>query len=398
MSVYKTPASPYWQIRFEVSGREVKRSARTRDKRAAEKLEGQLRADLWRQIELGEQQWTWDDAVEKFRLETGGKPDRTWRSIKILNEYLAGELLTDIDYDALLELRKSLEGRLCAGNNWKTKRAWKPSTCNRVLAVVGTLLSRCASDDWKKMIAAVPTIPLFELEKVEPKWVTREQAHTLLGRFPQHTRDMMIVALATGLRKSNIAGLEWSRIDLERRCCFVPGYLTKSGEPIPVPLNEDAIAVLERWRQLHAERADDWSAGVHRYVFVYRRRAPIQKLTTAMWRRECKAVGLPGVNFHSMRHSWASWQTQAGTPLRMLQELGGWADVQMPQRYSHLDPGHLAQYADRTLLGAKPRQESVPVDVSAGEGDTQVIEFGGKGGTRTLDPGIMSRVPGKKVA
>ena len=392
MSVYKTPASPYWQIRFEISGHKVKRSSGTRDKRAAEKLEGILRADLWRQIEFGEQRWTWDDAVEKFRLETGGKPDRTWRSIKILNEYLAGELLTDIDYDALLELRKSLEARLCNGKGWKTKRTWKPSTCNRVLAVAGTLLSRCASDDWKKMIAAVPTIPLFELEKIDPKWITREQAHTLLGHFPQHTRDMMIVALATGLRKSNIAGLEWDRVDLARRCCYVPGYLTKSGEPIPVPLNDDAIAVLERWKAIHAERADDWSAEVRRYVFVYRCHAPIKKLTTAMWRRECAAAGLAGVTFHSMRHSWASWQTQAGTPLRMLQELGGWADLQMPQRYSHLDPGHLAQYADRSLLGADTRQESVPVDVSAGTGDSQVIESGGKGGTRTLDPGIMSAV------
>ena len=46
---------------------------------------------------------------------------------------------------------------------------------------------------------------------------------------------MAMLALATGLRKSNVAGLEWNRIDLERRCCYIPGYQSKGGEPIPVP-------------------------------------------------------------------------------------------------------------------------------------------------------------------
>ena len=124
------------------------------------------------------------------------------------------------------------------------------------------------------MIPWAPNIPLFQLDAVEPKWITREQAHVLLGRFPEHTRDMVIFALATGLRKSNVAGLEWDRIDMERRCCFVPGYLTKSGEPIPVPLNDDAHAVLERWQTKHDQAGDRWSPEVHRYVFVYRRRAP----------------------------------------------------------------------------------------------------------------------------
>jgi len=344
--------SPYWQIRFEIAGVEVRRSSRTKDKRAAQRLEEKLRRDLWQQIESGEKRWTWDDAVSKFKLEKSGQAswERTERDIKVLNEYLTGELLKEIDYEALLKIRALLELRTCNGNRWKTKRQWKKSTCNRVLAIAGSILGRCATDEWKFMLPKAPTIPLFQLEKVEPKWITREQAHTLFGRFPLHTRDMMIVALATGLRKSNVAGLLWERIDLERRCCYVPGYETKAGEPIPVPLNDDAIEVLLRWKAIHEAKGDEWSAEVHRYVFVYRRRAPIQKLTTAMWRRECKAVGLDGVTFHTMRHSWASWQTQAGTPLKMLQELGGWADLQMPARYSHLDPGHLAQYANRTLL------------------------------------------------
>jgi integrase len=110
----------------------------------------------------------------------------------------------------------------------------------------------------------------------------------------------------------------------------VPGYESKSGEPIPVPLNDDAIDVLMRWQKLHAKAGKRWSVDAHRYVFVYRCRAPIHQVTTKMWRREARAAGLAWVTFHTLRHAWASWQIQAGTSTRILQWMGGWASEQMP--------------------------------------------------------------------
>ena len=86
-----------------------------------------------------------------------------------------------------------------------------------------------------------------------------------------------------------------------------------------------------------------------------------------MWRRVVKECGLEGVTFHSMRHSWASWQVQGGTPLRALQEMGGWASLEMPMRYSHLEPGHLAQYAETSAIGPAPRTESDTVELPAEE-------------------------------
>jgi integrase len=401
MSLWKRPDSPYWQIRFKVAGVQVRRSSETEDKRAAKGLEDELRADLRRKIrDGGGSLFTWDDAVEKCKLEDAKQKswDRTWRSIKILNEYLSGSLLTEIDYNNLLQIRELLSLRDCSGNGWKSKRQWKPSTVNRVLAVAGSILTRCADPDTWNMLSRAPKVPLFDLPKTERKWVTREKAVELLKRFPQHTRDMAIVALATGLRKSNVAELQWDRIDLVRCCCHVPGYETKSGEPIPVALNADAMQVLLRWRALHEEMGDEWSDEVHRYVFVYRRRAPIQKLTTAMWRRECAAIGLAGLTFHNMRHTWASWQVQAGTTPRILQDLGGWSSTQMPNHYTHLDPGFLAGFANRTEI---PGGEGVTKGVTLkrpGKKKRVSACLNGKGGNRTLDPGIMRIRPARKVA
>ena len=51
--------------------------------------------------------------------------------------------------------------------------------------------------------------------------------------------------------------------------------------------------------------------------------------------------------WHDLRHTWASWHVQAGTPLHVLQELGGWESVEMVRRYAHLSTDHLAEYVER---------------------------------------------------
>jgi integrase len=195
---------------------------------------------------------------------------------------------------------------------------------------------------------------------------------------------MMLFALATGLRRTNVTHLEWSRIDMDRAtAAYIPGDAAKGKTSIPVPLNADALAVLDRWKGKH-----------DRYVFCFRSRAPIKQVATKMWRRVCKEAGLEGVTFHTMRHSWASWHIQAETPIKLLQELGGWATLEMPLRYAHLSPGHLANYADRTLIGiaAGGSTKSGTAEGQPSVEDSQPIDFNGKGGTRTLDPGIMSAV------
>ena len=53
---------------------------------------------------------------------------------------------------------------------------------------------------------------------------------------------------------------------------------------------------------------------------------------------------------HDLRHTWASWHVQNGTPLNVLKELGGWADLTMVLRYAHLSSEHLNGYARNAKL------------------------------------------------
>ena len=72
--------------------------------------------------------------------------------------------------------------------------------------------------------------------------------------------------------------------------------------------------------------------------------------TLPTWEAACKRAGVPGFRFHDLRHTWASWHAMAGTPLSVLQELGGWHSPQMVQRYAHLAPEHLVAAAEKVTL------------------------------------------------
>lgn len=54
--------------------------------------------------------------------------------------------------------------------------------------------------------------------------------------------------------------------------------------------------------------------------------------------------------WHGLRHTWAAWHVMSGTPLDVLQKLGGWADHKMVLQYAHLAPGYLVSFANN----AKP--------------------------------------------
>ncbi|WVD64983.1 tyrosine-type recombinase/integrase [Utexia brackfieldae] len=55
-------------------------------------------------------------------------------------------------------------------------------------------------------------------------------------------------------------------------------------------------------------------------------------------------------HFHDLRHTWASWHVQNGTPLYALKELGGWETLEMVKKYVHINVDHLHQYAGTVTI------------------------------------------------
>ena len=313
-----------WWISFTTpSGERVRCSAATEDKTQAQEFHDKLKAESWRVARLGDKpKRTWDEAACKFLLETQHKAthERDKEKLRWLQQFLRKKLLNEID-------------RMLIDHIAHTKaKETSPSTANRHLALIRTIL-RKACYDWE-WTDKVPKIRLFPEPKHRVRWLTPEQVKMLLMELPIHQQDMVIFALSTGLRQSNVINLEWSQVDLERKAAWVHPDQAKARKAIHVPLNSIALAVLFRQSGKHPSR-----------VFTYKG-CSISWANTSAWRNALKRAGIENFRWHDLRHTWASWLAQQGAPMNVLQELGGWESEEMVRRYAHLSKPQLLQHAE----------------------------------------------------
>jgi integrase len=115
--------------------------------------------------------------------------------------------------------------------------------------------------------------------------------------------------------------LQWSQIDMNKKLAWIYPDQAKSRKAIGVPLGETAIEVLQRRLGIHLH-----------YVFTYQGH-PVTDVTTKAWYKALKRADIPErFRWHDLRHTWASWHAQNGTPLHILQEMGGWSSPSMVKR------------------------------------------------------------------
>jgi len=337
MSLFKRKDSSCWWVKVIIDGRKVQRSTGTDDKIKAQEFHDRLKAQMWEQHRLGvKPQRSWKDAVVRWLEETSEKATHHEDKRKLiwLHSFLGELMLDEITLDVIDSVRAA-----------KLKEAAKATT-NRYLALIRSILLR-ARDEWE-WIDKVPKVRLFKESASRERSLTREQAGTLLAELPQHLRDLVLFSLATGLRQSNVLKLEWSQINLEQRHAWIHAWQSKNRRPISIPLNEAAYSVLIRQKGKHESR-----------VFTFRGK-PLNAANTRAWKNALIRAGISDFRWHDLRHTWATWQRQAGTPTHELQRLGGWRTGAMVERYAHLAPDHLAEAASR-LNSVLPGYDSATV-------------------------------------
>jgi integrase len=202
-----------------------------------------------------------------------------------------------------------------------------------VVEVLRAIL-RKAANDWEWLDKA-PAVRLLPEPTRRIRWLTRNEADRLLKELPPHLSDMAAFSLATGLRRANVTGLQWSQVDLVRRVAWVHPDQAKARKAISVPLNAEAVLLIRKQLGRHAT-----------YVFSFNGQR-ITQVSTKAWYKALQRAGTADFRWHDLRHTWASWHVQQGTPLHVLQELGGWESAEMVRKYAHLACEHLAPYADR---------------------------------------------------
>ena len=184
----------------------------------------------------------------------------------------------------------------------------------------------------------MPKIRMLHGEVERDRWLNREDAEKLLAVCPPHLAALVRFALSTGCRAREITGLEWNRVDLARRTAWLDH--TKNGTPRGVPLNMDAVRVLEA------------EVGKHPlFCFTYKGQPIGWELTNTAWKNALKKAGIENFRFHDLRHTWASWHRQSGTSCDELKDLGGWKSRIMVDRYAKYATEHLTVAAARIEQG-----------------------------------------------
>lgn len=324
MSLYQRKDSSAWWVKFTIRGKKVQESTGTSDKIAAQEYHDRLKVCLWEQERLGiKARHSWRQATLKWAEDKSDKATylEDLSKLKWLDKYLGELMLDEITVDVIDNIR-----------NKKLAEASKATT-NRYLALVRSILKR-AKDKWE-WIDKVPNIWLYEERNDRERALTYEEANNLLMELNEHQHEIVLFALATGLRQSNVVKLEWRQVNLELRHAWVKGINSKNKSAIAIPLNDAAIAILQRQKGKHPTR-----------VFTYKGE-PFTAANTKAWKSALERAGIEDFRWHDLRHTWATWQRQAGTPTYELQRLGGWKTASMVERYAHLAPENLAHAASR---------------------------------------------------
>lgn len=311
-------------------GSRIRRSTGTTDREKAKEYHDRLKAELWDLVRLKRKpQRSWDEAAVRWLKEKAHK--KSYRDdvqrIRWWTGHLRGKTLDQID-------RSLIDGLV-------TKHVHASDRTKDLYVALIRAMFRRAMREWE-WIDQVPAFKTYcQGGKVRVRWITEEQAERLLRELPVHQREVVVFALSTGLRQGNVLDLTWDRIQLSRRMARIEHGDTKNEEALGVPLNDLAMAVLERQKGKH-----------EKHVFTYRGK-PLRSANTRAWRKALARSGITNFRWHDLRHTWASWLRQNDVPTWVLQELGGWKSETMVRRYAHLSVKHLQPYADQLNFAPK---------------------------------------------
>ncbi|HLZ32651.1 MAG TPA: site-specific integrase [Nitrospira sp.] len=235
-----------------------------------------------------------------------------------------------------------------------------PKTVNDELTLLGHAY-KLALLEWE-WVTDNPVLKVKK-EKIRSKpgrWLTPEEEDRLLAASPRWLQELLLFALHTGMRQSEILNLQWPQVDLTRRTLMI--LEQKNGGQDTLPLNATAIEVLQARARVRSIRT------AHVFFNHAGHRWDARNLLRAFYAARRKA-GIQDFRFHDLRHTFASRLVQAGVDLYTVQRLGRWKSLKMVQHYGHHYPESLrggAEVLDRLRLETSTKRAQLARSASGG--------------------------------
>lgn len=245
-----------------------------------------------------------------------------------------------------------------------------------------TILRAClyTAVEWR-YLATIPPFKLNRREKVAFRYLhPEESAAVVMAAPPGSLRTMIVMALRTGMRLSELIALRWEHIDFDTKMiCIqraaVHGRVdtTKNGNLRYLPIGVDLQ------RELALLKRDPCGRVFHSHGELLAPYTAWKQLA-----KVCKRAGVRQFGWHVFRHTFASDLARCGVSLQVIKELLGHSSIEMTMRYAHIGDDSLraavaqlgafdeswAAGGQRTPETSCPGYSSLPV-TRANQGSTQ---------------------------
>lgn len=206
----------------------------------------------------------------------------------------------------------------------------KPATVNRELSTLRQIFN--LAKRWKKFYGENPVSisGLLPEENTKERILVQDEQQRLLSSCNSYLKPIILTALQTGMRKTEILTLMWSNVDLENRVMTIDQTNTKSKKTRRIPINSMLRALLIE-QKLKSGGSD--------FVFLSQGGTPYKSHDSikGAFNRACNKAGIENFRFHDLRHTAATRMIEAGASIVAVSKILGHSDIKMTMRYSHPD-------------------------------------------------------------
>ena len=328
MGLYKQTGSPFWNYRFSLRGTRISGSTKATDLKVAKKIYEHERA----QYVLGEK--THEVRPIKLKeligdyLEYSKANKRSYRDdVSLSGRVLAhfGDCMAQEVTQQAVERYKAIRRQKKVGKGTGA-HLLSGSTINRELAFLKVVFSKAVT--WKKAKNnPVLGVRFFnEREKSRVRYLNQHEQENLLAVCPPELRRIVLIALRTGARQSEILSIRWCDVDPVTNQLTIPK--SKGGGRRHIPLHGDVAELLSQMPR------------TGEYVFQGRNAGPVvwDGALRTTWEKSLVTAGIQDFRFHDLRHCVGSQLAMRGASLQAIAAILGHGSTRMSEKYSHLSP------------------------------------------------------------
>jgi len=243
--------------------------------------------------------------------------------------------LSDLNKDIFIKARENLQNR--SRERKKAKGAVKnlsSATINRYWVAMQTALNMAVKEwDW---LAKNPMSNISKLKEPEgrKRFLSDKERDALLEACKvsnnPYLYTIVIVALSTGARRSEILNLKWSQVDFKRNTIYL--FETKNKESRALYLHSQALDCIKCLRPKDYDEND--------LVFKSFKNSDKPYEIKKSWETALRTAKIKDFRFHDLRHSAASYLAMNGATLAEIAEVLGHKTLAMVKRYAHLSESH----------------------------------------------------------